>query len=188
MRFMPTIYLLLVAFSMVGLTSCGSPDSDMNRQDQISRLLEGTYELSSWNDGDQQYTSPAVRGRITFYDGTIVFILHNNINPDKVATLAWMGEYRMKGDTFGYRYTNSATFKTQDGVTTQSNDVPWSEFREYTVEELTDSMLVLHANGGKQVLEMNLGQLIYTDFNPSNNVGSGSGFANRVWNRISDKP
>jgi hypothetical protein len=49
-------------------------------------------------------------------------------------------------------------------------------------------MLVLHANGGKQVLEMNLGQLIYTDFNPSNNVGSGSGFANRVWNRISDKP
>ncbi|MBT7998469.1 MAG: hypothetical protein HN546_07615, partial [Betaproteobacteria bacterium] len=97
-------------------------------------------------------------------------------------------EYQMDGDTFGYRYTNAATFKMQDGVTSQSNDVPWSEFREYTVEELTDSMLVLHANGGKQVLEMNLGQLIYTDFNPSNNVGSGSGFANRVWSRISDKP
>ena len=71
MRVIPKLSLLLVALSMVGLTSCGSPDSDMNRQDQISRLLEGTYELSSWNDGDQQYTSPTVRGRITFYDGTI---------------------------------------------------------------------------------------------------------------------
>lgn len=99
-----------------------------------------------------------------------------------------MGEYQLVGDTFGYRYINASTFKTKDGVTTETNQVPWTEFREFTVTKVTDSTLKFEANGGKQVFDIDSDQLVYTDFAPANNVGSGSGFANRVWQRISDKP
>ena len=68
---------------MASLVACGSSRSDLSQQDKIERLLEGTYELSSWNDGEDQFAPPTVKGRITFYDGTIVFILHNNIEEDK---------------------------------------------------------------------------------------------------------
>ena len=62
------------------------------------------------------------------------------------------------------------------------------DFREFSITELTDSTLKFEANGGKQVFVIDGDKLVYTDFAPANNVGSGSGFANRVWNRISDKP
>ena len=173
---------------MSSLVSCGSSDSDVSRQDKIERLLEGTYELASWNDGSDEFSPPDVKGRITFYDGKSVFNMHNSIDLKNLTTLAWMGEYQLVGDTFGYRYTNASTFKTKDGVTTETNQVPWTEFREFTVTEVTDSLLKFEANGGKQVFEIGIDQLIYTDFAPANNVGSGSCFASRVWNRISDKP
>lgn len=182
------LLLWLGAVSMASLGACGSSDSDVGRQGEIERFLEGTYELTSWNDGDDQYAPPTVKGRITFYDGTIVFIMHNNIDRERPSTLAWMGEYQLEGDTFGYRYTNASTFKTENGSAIETNQVPWREFRDYEVSELTDTTLKLEANGGKQILEFGLAKMVYTDFAPSNNVGSGSGFANRVWNRISDKP
>ena len=73
------ILLSLGLVSIASLVACGSSQSDLSQHDKIERLLEGTYELSSWNDGDDQFAPPTVKGRITFYDGTIVFILHNNI-------------------------------------------------------------------------------------------------------------
>ena len=173
---------------MSSLVGCGSSDSDVSLQDKINHLLEGTYELVSWNDGSDEFSPPDVKGRITFYDGKSVFIMHNSIDPENLTTLAWMGEYQLVGDTFGYRYINASTFKTKDGVTTETNQVPWTEFREFTVTEVTDSTLKFEANGGKQVFDIDSDQLVYTDFAPANNVGSGSGFANRVWQRISDKP
>ncbi|MDC1311877.1 hypothetical protein N8Z26_05435 [Burkholderiales bacterium] len=181
------ILLLLGLISMVSLAACGSSQSDLSQQDKIERLLEGTYELSGWNDGDDQYAPPTVKGRITFYDGTVVFILHNNIDAEKQTTLAWMGEYQLEGDTFGLRYINASTFKLENGTINETNQVPWTEFRKYEVAVLTDNMLKLETNGGTQVLEFSTDQLIYTDFAPAN-LGSGSGFANRIWNRISDKP
>lgn len=187
-RTMNVLSLFLGALVMSSLVSCGSSNNDVSRQDKIERLLEGTYELASWNDGADEFSPPDVKGRITFYDGKSVFIMHNSIDLKNLTTLAWMGEYQLVGDTFGYRYTNASTFKTKDGVTTETNQVPWTEFREFTVTEVTDSLLKFEANGGKQVFEIGVDQLIYTDFAPANNVGSGSGFASRVWNRISDKP
>ena len=181
------ILLLLGLVSMASLVACGSSQSDLSQHDKIERLLEGTYELSSWNDGDDQFAPPTVKGRITFYDGTIVFILHNNIEEDKPSTLAWMGEYQLDADTVGYRYTNTSTFKSEDGVISETNQLPWTDFREFSITEVTDSTLKFEANGGKQVFEFSSDQLMYTDFAP-HNFGSGSGFANRVWNRISDKP
>ena len=178
---------LLGLVSMASLVACGSSQSDLSQQDKIERLLEGTYELSSWNDGDDQFAPPTVKGRITFYDGTIVFILHNNIEEDNPSTLAWMGEYQLDADTVGYRYTNTSTFKSEDGVISETNQIPWTDFREFSITEVTDSTLKFEANGGKQVFEFSSDQLMYTDFAP-HNFGSGSGFANRVWNRISDKP
>ena len=186
-RIMNVLSLFLGALVMSSLISCGSSDSDLSRQDKIERLLEGTYELASWNDGTDEFSPPDVKGRITFYDGNIVFNMHNSIDLKNLTTLAWMGEYQLVGDTFGYRYTNASTFKTKDGVTTETNQVPWTEFREFTVTEVTDSLLKFEANGGKQVFEIGVDQLVYTDFAPANNVGSGSGFASRAWNRISDK-
>ena len=187
-RIMNVLSLFLGALVMSSLISCGSSDSDLSRQDKIERLLEVTYELASWNDGTDEFSPPDVKGRITFYDGSIVFNMHNSIDLKNLTTLAWMGEYQLVGDTFGYRYTNASTFKTKDGVTTETNQVPWTEFREFTVTEVTDSLLKFEANGGKQVFEIGVDQLVYTDFAPANNVGSGSGFASRAWNRISDKP
>ena len=179
---------LLGLVSMASLVACGSSQSDLNQQDKIERLLEGTYELSSWNDGDDQFAPPTVKGRITFYDGTIVFILHNNIEEDKPSTLAWMGEYQLDADTVGYRYTNTSTFKSEDGVISETNQLPWTDFREFSITEVTDSKLTFEANDGKQVFVIDGDKLVYTDLAPANNVGSGSGFANRVWKRISDKP
>jgi hypothetical protein len=128
----------------------------LSRQDKIERLLEGTYELSSWNDGDDQFAPPTVKGRITFYDGTIVFILHNNIEEDKPSTLAWMGEYQLDADTVGYRYTNTSTFKSEDGVISETNQLPWTDFREFSITEVTDSTLKFEADGGKQVLRQRI--------------------------------
>ncbi len=90
---------------MASIVACGSSQSDLSRQDKIERLLEGTYELSSWNDGDDQFVPPTVKGRITFYDVTIVFIPHNSIEEDKRSTLAWMGEYQLDTDTYGMEVT-----------------------------------------------------------------------------------
>ena len=60
-RIMNVLSLFLGALVMSSLISCGSSDSDLSRQDKIERLLEGTYELASWNDGTDEFSPPDVK-------------------------------------------------------------------------------------------------------------------------------
>ena len=53
-----------------------------NIDKKIYNIINGVYEVVSWFDGKKLHNYPTVSGRWTFYEGQIISIIHNRINPD----------------------------------------------------------------------------------------------------------
>ena len=49
---------------------------------KIFNIINGVYEVKSWFDGKKLYKYPEVSGRWTFYEGQVISIIHNRINPE----------------------------------------------------------------------------------------------------------
>ena len=48
---------------------------------KIFNIINGVYEVVSWFDGKKLHKYPTVSGRWTFYEGQVISIIHNRINP-----------------------------------------------------------------------------------------------------------
>ncbi len=70
---------------------------------EIRAKIEGTYELTEWDDAGVKLTPPAVVARYVIRDGKVTWIAHKNTGGKQVST-AQYGDYVLSENVFAYGY------------------------------------------------------------------------------------
>lgn len=65
--------------------------------------IEGTYELTEWDDAGIKLTPPAVAARFVIRDGKLTWIAHKKVGDKQVST-AQYGDYVLSENVFAYGY------------------------------------------------------------------------------------
>ena len=68
-------------------------------------LIEGSYELIEWTDGDLTLKPPAISGRYVIRDGMVTWVVHK-FHEGRQLTHANLGSYQFTATTFNYGYGN----------------------------------------------------------------------------------
>ena len=76
--------------------------ADDKTDKRIFNIINGVYEVESWFDGKKLYKYPNVSGRWTFYEGQVISIIHNRINPDNYKSSVRWGKGLVKNKKFKY--------------------------------------------------------------------------------------
>ena len=151
-------------------------------QEVILDLLEGAWELESWDDGGTVSTIPGVSGRWFHTDGELAVILHDRRNKEEKKSVVGWGNSVISDGKFEYRYTERTTINgtTQDSTLTEGP--AWDGLRSYNVY-LNSNGIIMESESGKQAWEVYPERMVYTD---SEWIDSGEGsYAQRKWRRIS---
>ena len=100
---------------------------------KIFNIINGVYEVVSWFDGKKLHKYPTVSGRWTFYEGQVISIIHNRINPDnyKSSVRWWKGE--VKDKKFKYTYTESLNIKGNEKFSTFNTKLLFEGMRNFDV-------------------------------------------------------
>ncbi len=104
-------------------------------------LIEGSYELIEWTDGEITLKPPAISGRYVIRDGGVTWVVHKS-QDGKMLTNANFGNYRLTATTFNYGYGNFFSMSTdgQSYKVTRDAAAPYADMvlprmREFSLKE-----------------------------------------------------
>lgn len=150
-------------------------DADMDR---IRDRIEGIYSFAAWHTASEVHRPPAVDGRATLKNGTIIFIIHDRRRESATVTTATYGEYRLTAKEFAYRYVSPSNFTETNGGITVAHTFPWQGMRVFDVIREGDNVRLRAQEGPQEFLFTAEGHT-YAD-GGLDNVAVGK----RVWSRI----
>ena len=161
-------------------TNAGDFGSSIAGDTKILSLINGMYEVASWNDGSKIHLPPAVSGRWVFLDGKVMSIIHNRTDPEAhKAAIGWGHGTVSKGHFF-YRYPEHVTVKGATGEPTLELRSPWEGMRSFSVEWKGDG-IEMTSESGQQTWVITPEGMVYTD----KEWGPEKVYAQRRWKRIS---
>lgn len=183
--------ILLLVASVLQISGCahntlthqnlvGGGESSNKDDHKILALINGMYEVVSWNDGSKTHLPPAVSGRWVFLDGHVMSIIHNRTDPQAhQAAIGW-GEGTVKESRFLYRYPERITIKGSTQSPSIGLESPWEGMRSFAVKWKGDS-IEMTSQSGKQTWVISPSGMLYTD----RAWGPQKVFAQRRWKRVS---
>ncbi len=83
--------------------------------EKIKSLIEGSYNLVEWVDGDTQLSPPAVSARFIIKDGIVTWIANKSVGGDQLS-FSGIGAYKITPTTFSYGYSAYAIANRTNGV------------------------------------------------------------------------
>ncbi len=153
--------------------------ADENVDKEILKIINGMYELESWFDGDKTHKSPEVTGRWTFFDGQVISIIHNRVNPNNYESVVRWGIGDVKEKTFRYTYTDVLNIKGTEKSSSFNTNLPFKNIRSFKVV-YKDNEIKMTSENKNQVWTFNEKEMIYND----KNWGENKTFVERKWKRI----
>ena len=186
-----SLRILLLVASVLQISGCahntvihqnliGAGERPNEDDQKILALINGMYEVVSWDDGSKIHLPPAVSGRWVFLDGQVMSIIHNRTDPQAhQAAIGW-GEGTVKESRFLYRYPEHVTIKGSTQRPSIGLKSPWEDMRSFSVKWKGDS-IEMTSQSGKQTWVISPNGMLYTD----KAWGPQKVFAQRRWKRIS---
>ena len=83
--------------------------------EKIKSLIEGSYNLVEWVDGDTQLSPPTVSARFIIKDGIVTWIANKAVGGDQLS-FSGIGAYKITPTTFSYGYSAYAIANRTNGV------------------------------------------------------------------------
>ena len=103
-------------------------------------LIEGSYELIEWIDGEVTLKPPAISGRYVIRDGVVTWVVHKS-HDGKQITNANLGSYLLTATTFSYGYGNRFSMSTEGQVYKIDRDAP-SGFEDMVLPRMREFTLI----------------------------------------------
>jgi hypothetical protein len=72
--------------------------------EKINSLIEGSYNLVDWVDGDTQLSPPVVSARLIIKDGIVTWIANKSVGGDQLS-FSGIGAYKVTPTAFSYGYS-----------------------------------------------------------------------------------
>lgn len=149
--------------------------------EKILGIIDGMYEVVSWNDGTKTHEPPAVSGRWVFHDKKVMSIIHNRTDSNSHKSSIGWGNGTVEGGKFQYAYTEHLNLQGTIEKSSLAFGSPWKGMRFFDVEIQKDGIKMTSENG-KQTWIINRNGMVYTD----REWGPGKVYAQRKWKRISN--
>ena len=173
MKYTQIFFLLFLFFFNSSLFA------DDNIDKKIFNIISGVYEIETWFDGKKKYEHPKVSGRWTFYDGQVISIIHNRINPrDYKSSVRW-GIGKVKNKKFKYTYTESLNIKGNEKFSTFNTKLLFEGMRNFDVF-LNNNEIKMVSENKNQVWTINEKGMVYND----KEWGEDKIFVERKWKRL----
>lgn len=102
-------------------------------------LIEGSYELIEWTDGDVTLKPPAISGRYVIRDGAVTWVVHKS-HDGKMLTNANFGRYQFGAATFSYGYGSFFSMST-DGQNYQVVREPAAPYADMVLPRMREFAL-----------------------------------------------
>ena len=146
---------------------------------KIFNIINGVYEIVSWFDGKKLHKYPTVSGRWTFYEGQVISIIHNRINPDNYKSSVRWGKGEIKDKKFKYTYTESLNIKGNEKFSTFNTKLLFEGIRNFDVF-LNNNEIKMVSENKNQVWTINEKGMVYND----KEWGEDNIFVERKWKRL----
>ena len=146
---------------------------------KIFNIINGVYEVESWFDGKKLHRHPMVSGRWTFYEGQVISIIHNRINPDNYKSSVRWGKGLVKDKKFKYTYTESLNIKGNEKFSTFNTKLLFEGMRIFDVF-LNNNEIKMVSENKNQVWTINEKGMVYND----KEWGEDKIFVERKWKRL----
>lgn len=146
---------------------------------KIFNIINGVYEVVSWFDGKKLHNYPTVSGRWTFYEGQVISIIHNRINPDNYKSSVRWGKGEVKDKKFKYTYTESLNIKGNEKFSTFNTKLLFKGMRSFDVD-LNNNEIKMVSENKNQVWTINEKGMVYND----KEWGEDKIFVERKWKRL----
>ena len=146
---------------------------------KIFNIINGVYEVKSWFDGKKLYEYPKVSGRWTFYEGQVISIIHNRINPVNYKSSVRWGKGEVKNKKFKYTYTESLNIRGNEKFSTFNTKLLFEGMRNFDVLLNGNEIKMISINKN-QVWIINEWGMIYND----KEWGEDKIFVERKWKRL----
>ena len=146
---------------------------------KIFNIINGVYEVVSWFDGKNLYKYPEVSGRWTFFQGEVISIIHNRINPEKHKSSVRWGKGEVKDKKFKYTYTESLNMKGNEKFSTFNTKLLFEGMRSFDVF-LNNNEIKMVSENKNQVWTINEKGMVYND----KEWGEDKIFVERKWERL----
>lgn len=129
--------LLLCALALCSALPAAAAD----KFTEIRAKIEGTYDLTEWEDGGVTLTPPEVAARFVIRDGKVTWIAHKN-EGGKLTSNAQYGDYVLGESVFAYGYGEWLEVVVEQGQTRVSRD-PKPEMKSLTLPTMRTFTLTL---------------------------------------------
>ena len=146
---------------------------------KIFNIINGVYEVKSWFDGKKLYKYPEVSGRWTFYEGQVISIIHNRINPENHKSSVRWGKGEVKDKKFKYTYTESLNIKGNEKFSTFNAKLLFEGMRSFDVF-LNNNEIKMVSKNKNQIWIINEKGMVYND----KEWGEDKIFVERKWKRL----
>ena len=83
--------------------------------EKINSLIEGSYNLVDWVDGDTQLSPPVVSARLIIKDGIVTWIANKAVGGDQLS-FSGIGAYKVTPTAFSYGYSTYLVASRTNGV------------------------------------------------------------------------
>ncbi len=133
---MKKILLLSALFLLSAL-----PATAADKFAEIRAKIEGTYELTEWDDAGVKLTPPEVAARFVIRDGKVTWIAHKNAD-GKMVSNAQYGDYVLGESVFAYGYGEWLEVIVEDGKTYVSRE-PKPDLKSLTLPTMRTFTLTL---------------------------------------------
>lgn len=155
-----------ILFSSLLLLLASSHSHATEALDKIIARLEGTYEMTEWDDAGKKLFPPAVSARYVIRDGSVMWIAHKNVDGKRNST-AQYGSYTLTETSFAYGYNNWLEV-SMEGDSTKASWDPKPEMKAMTLPAMRNFSLsfennVLRATAGNIYFEFREDGFDYTN-------------------------
>jgi len=105
-------FILTSALTLIASISFAQSTPNIQK---IKSLIEGSYNLVEWVDGDTQLSPPAVSARFIINDGIVTWIANKSVGGDQLS-FSGIGAYKVTPTTFSYGYSTYVVAGRTNGV------------------------------------------------------------------------